>query len=280
MNHPGSAILVPLDGSKNAENAIPAAVSLQALFGGEIQFIHVAEHRPKTSEEFETAAATFASYAADIAGQSGAGATSARLLVDAIPARAILDAAKQTRFIVIASHGRGGFRASIIGSVADKVVRSSTVPVLIVPGLGEAAPTFAARSIMVALDGSEAAEAGLVVARDIARRAEAGIVLARAYRSAVSPLIAASYYPFDVSVGDEVEAQRYLGSVAREGERQLVMEGRPSDAIVDAAGQVGSDIVVMATEGKGAASRLALGSTTDRVMHSLHRPLLVVPVGR
>ena len=35
----------------------------------------------------------------------------------------------------------------------------------------------------------------------------------------------------------------------------------------------------MTSHGKGLATRVALGSTTDRVMHSLHRSLLIVPVG-
>jgi len=280
MEHLGSAILVPLDGSKNAENAIPAAASLQALYGGEMKLLHVTEHRPKTREEGERATATFSDYAAEVAGQLGAGAHTAELLFDVLPARAILDAASDARFIVIASHGRGGFRASVLGSVADKVVRGSRIPVLVVPGLGHVGPAFATRSIMVALDGSQAAEAGLEIGRDIARRAEAGVVLVRAYRHTGLPAPGFSLHPSDDQDAEEAEAKQYLASVARDGERQLALYGHAADVVVDAAGQIGSDIVVMATEGKGAASRLALGSTTDRVMHRLHRPLLIVPVGR
>ncbi|MGK2964468.1 MAG: universal stress protein [Tepidiformaceae bacterium] len=275
----GTVIVVPLDGSKNAENAIPAAASLQALYGCEIRLVHVAENRPKTPQDLERARATFVEYAEEAATRLGAGTRTAELLVDSSPARAILDNASDARFIVIATHGRSGFKATILGSVADKVVRGSRVPVLVVPGVGTPAAAFATRSIMVALDGSDAAEAGLEVARDIARRAEAGIVLARAYRVSVPVGIEFSYYPIDMIEGYEAETQAYLQSMARDGERQLVLQGLPAEAIVDAAGQIGADMVVMATEGKGLAGRLALGSTTDRVMHSLHRPLLVVPAG-
>ncbi|MCA9854405.1 MAG: universal stress protein, partial [Dehalococcoidia bacterium] len=45
------------------------------------------------------------------------------------------------------------------------------------------------------------------------------------------------------------------------------------------AAQVDSGLVVMASSGKGLAERIALGSTTGRVMHSLHRPLLIIPTG-
>jgi nucleotide-binding universal stress UspA family protein len=35
----------------------------------------------------------------------------------------------------------------------------------------------------------------------------------------------------------------------------------------------------MTSSGKGLAERITLGSTTGRVMHTLHRPLLIVPTG-
>lgn len=278
MEPTGTTILVPLDGSTNAEQAIPAAASLQALYGGAMKFVYVSDYRPKTDEELDRATSVFASYASEAAARLGAGAHTTEFMVDALPARAILDASADARFIVIASHGRGGFRATVIGSVADKVVRGARVPVLVVPGLGTPAPPFAARSIMVALDGSEAAEAGLAVGRDIARRAEAGVVLIRADRDAIPAGISFSASPIEASAPDEGDPRAYLASVARDGERQVVVQGRAAEAIVDAANQIGPDIVVMATEGKGAAARLALGSTTTRVMHSLHRPLLIVPV--
>ncbi len=64
-----------------------------------------------------------------------------RAVVHADPARAILDVAKEERafMIAIATHGRTGVRRAVLGSVADKVIRAATMPVLVrPPGPGEA----------------------------------------------------------------------------------------------------------------------------------------------
>jgi nucleotide-binding universal stress UspA family protein len=54
--------------------------------------------------------------------------------------------------------------------------------------------------------------------------------------------------------------------------------GQAAAAIVEMASIVDPELVVVTSSGKGLASRIALGSTTERVAHSLHRPLLVVHV--
>jgi nucleotide-binding universal stress UspA family protein len=50
------------------------------------------------------------------------------------PAKAIMDLveAQQVSLIVMMSHGRGSFKRAIMGSVADEILRRSSVPVLII----------------------------------------------------------------------------------------------------------------------------------------------------
>ena len=61
------------------------------------------------------------------------------MVVDSDPARALLAMAKQENafLISLATHGRTGVRRAVIGSVADKVIRGATVPVLVSPAHGE-----------------------------------------------------------------------------------------------------------------------------------------------
>ena len=56
------------------------------------------------------------------------------------------------------------------------------------------------------------------------------------------------------------------------------MLASPVEAIAEVAEKVAAGLVVMTSHGRGLAARIALGSNTDRAMHALHRPLLVVPV--
>jgi nucleotide-binding universal stress UspA family protein len=65
--------------------------------------------------------------------------------------------------------------------------------------------------------------------------------------------------------------------VARPGEETVVAQGSPAAVIVEAAERLDAGLVAMASSGKGLASRLALGSVTERVMHTLRRSLLVLP---
>jgi len=126
-------ILVPLDGSKLAENALPDAAWLSRITGAPIRFIHVVD-TDVAVEDRGKAAETFRSYTKGIAADHGLGETTCDVVAGS-PADEILKESERASAIVIATHGRGGFRAMIVGSVADKVIRGASVPVLAEPGL-------------------------------------------------------------------------------------------------------------------------------------------------
>lgn len=275
-------ILVPLDGSKNAENALPAAARLARAFGLGVKFIHVVSpsEGPWGPEDVEHASELFAPYARGLAGRHGLEVQGDDVMVawgQAAPA--ILEAAADAALIVIASHGRGGFRAAFIGSVADKVVRGAPVPVLVIPGTGSPQDIDGDQPVLVAVDGSEASERALCMARAVAQRLGANITLMQAYR--LAPVVAAEfvYYPADYAPSLQRAAEDSLRSLAGPGEQVLVVDGNPASAIVAIAQDINAGLVVMASSGKGLAARITLGSTTDRVMHSIRRPLLIVPAG-
>ncbi len=86
-----------------------------------------------------------------------------------------------------------------------------------------------------------------------------------------------AYYPADLLTTMRAAAQEYLAGIAQAGERTALIQGSPAGAIEQAATDANAGLVVMTSHGKGLAARLALGSTTDRVLHAMHRPLLIVP---
>lgn len=273
------AILVPLDGSTAAEQALPAAKAIAAARGAQLRLVHVVDEREgaRSASDLARARGLFAAYASDVAKRNGItlaeGATDVLL---GSPAERILEAGQQASMIVIASHGRGGFHATFIGSVADKVVRGARVPVLVVPGrVGD--PAVGSGPVLVALDGSEEAERALPAGRELAAKLGVGVVLVRAWSLPPPAGVEFGYYPADFAETLAEAAETYLKETARPGEQALVVSGQSAAGVVDAAREVNAGMVVMASGGKGLARRIALGSTTDRVLHTLQRALLIIP---
>lgn len=279
MTQPDSPIVVPLDGSQVAENAVPYAAFLANLYDDcPVHFLHVADPDiVKTTDDLARAQETFATYALDLA-ETHHVKNPVTHVAEGGPAEAILRYKWEhtARYVVMATHGRGGFQSLFIGSVTDKVTRSARLPVIAIPGVEEP-PIPGKGPVVVALDGSPEAEQALELGRDLAGRMDVDLYLLRAY--SVPPPIGVefSYYSPDVLDSFKQAATEYLESVAREGEHKLVVQAAPAVAVEEAANRHDAGLIAMASSGKGLARRLALGSTTSRVMHSVHRPILVMP---
>jgi nucleotide-binding universal stress UspA family protein len=140
-------LIVPLDGSKLAESALPEAEKLARLTGAELVLIRVVDFSSRDrfsdfgllydyeamaralEEERELATAYLADVSARIVAE---GLVVSATLVSGIAAKAIVGMAKPGDAIVMATHGRSGMRRWFIGSVAEDVLRHSPVPVLLV----------------------------------------------------------------------------------------------------------------------------------------------------
>lgn len=272
---PASFILVPLDTSAVAERAVPTAAWLAGLYNLPLKLFYVLDEPLETRAGGEAALSVQRYLEGVVERYSVPGATVA--VVDGMAAVEILAAAAEARFIVIGSHGRGGFRATVLGSVADKVVRAARIPVLMVPGTERPVAPSAGRPVVVALDGSPEAEQALALGREIAVLGACPVALVRAFRLPPPPGIQLAAYPINLLEAARDDATQYLGGVARAGEQQIATEGEAGTVVLETAEQLDAALVVMASTGKGLARRLALGSTTARVMHAIRRPLLIVP---
>lgn len=268
-------ILVPLDGSKLAENALPDAAWLSRITGAPIRFIHVLD-TDVAAEDRGKAAETFRGYTEEIAADHGLRETTCDVVAGSA-ADEILKESESASAIVIATHGRGGFRAMIVGSVADKVIRGASVPVLAEPGLEHPAVPVPGKAVVVGLDGSPEAEQGLKMARELAAASKVPIVLVRAFSLPPPAGIEFSYYPADLGATLEAAAKEYLQATAQPGEKYVLMQGDAATAVLEAADQHAAGLIVLTSTGKGLAKRIALGSTTDRVVHSTSRSVLVIP---
>jgi nucleotide-binding universal stress UspA family protein len=135
-------VLVPLDGSPLAERVLEPALEFVRLWEGRCTLLRVIEGGPPTSSgwpdrprppEQERAAAAEA-YLEKIAGRLRKEGTAVQTRVVVAPhaAPAILEETQTQRcdFIALATHGWGGVRRMLLGSVTDKVIRGSSLPVL------------------------------------------------------------------------------------------------------------------------------------------------------
>lgn len=270
-------ILIPLDGSKLAENAVPLAGALASTFDCDVRFIEVADDHTPPAERAR-AADIFTDYAMSRAVRYGipAGRVSADLLFGD-PSSVILRESRRDDAVAvaIATHGRGGFRATVFGSVADRVIRGTQIPALVAPGVG--GPHTDIDRILVTLDGSQTSQRALAPARAIAVANGAQLVLLRAYSIVPPAAVGYVYYPPDIPDAIIEDARSYVTAQAREGERALAIQGEAGAVICGVINDLDIDLVVMSKTGKRLASRLAIGSITDRVLHTAHRPMLIVP---
>ena len=133
-----SKILVPLDGSGLAEETLCQAEELAKKHGGEIMLLRVAnfhafpgiDAREHEQKAIERAQAYLDKVAAGIEAKGVKVTTHVRL---GEPSGEILDHAKRyATVVVMATHGRGGMLRWAMGSVADRVIRRCTKPVLLV----------------------------------------------------------------------------------------------------------------------------------------------------
>ena len=130
-------ILVPYDFSRPAAHALAVAVDLARTHAGELHVVHAIPplyplHGRPLLPSADEIAATGKRLAADVA-KAVAGRRLRRVRSSVLvgtPAQCILEAAKRSDVIVMGTLGRTGLPHLLLGSVAERVVRYATVPVL------------------------------------------------------------------------------------------------------------------------------------------------------
>jgi nucleotide-binding universal stress UspA family protein len=284
-------ILVPLDGSPLAERALPYAATLARRSGADIALVRAVHATSLPGDDSRDAQMELTKQAekhlSEAAGRLGAdGVTVETHVCHEDPVHAILDAAERCEadLIVMSTHGRGGLGRMLYGSVADRVLRHATIPVLLVPSIVDHRwPSDRPLHLLVPLDGSELAEEALQSAELLAEVFESRPTLLRVIEPPTYPLYGDgyAYIPFDEDA-ELADARQYLkGQVARLRERGRQAEakvavGQSARAIAETASEQTSDVIVMATHGHGGLRRLILGSVATSTLRQTTVPLLLV----
>ncbi|MDA1257644.1 MAG: universal stress protein [Chloroflexi bacterium] len=176
-------ILVPLDGSPLAEMALPVARAVAWRCNAELEILMVVPNGdPAAAGEAQNGLEPYLSAAAEQA-EIGEGVIRWHVLNGDAPGE-IVNFARSQGFslIIMATHGRTGFVRGLLGSVTDRVILTSPVPVLVVNGGAAPDADFDDAefdNIVVPLDGSELAESSLEHGAVLAKAFGANLVLLR-----------------------------------------------------------------------------------------------------
>ena len=313
-------ILVPLDGSHRAEQALPVAARLAQASGGMVvllrvvslanQFASYGAMEPLITErEIDLRLEEAKDYLRNLA-RSGAmcGVDTKSLVLFGQPAAHILSVvdSQQIDLVVMCSHGYTGMARWLMGSVAEKVAHHASAPVLVLregkPPLANLRPDDSGSlRILVPLDGSARAETAIAPAAHLVAALTAP---GRGALHLTQVVVKPDIVPISHSEreGNLCEAKQYLSSTVEEIREGLIADDdaglklsitwsvtidddiaagivRVAENGEDAAGAGvfgGCDVIAMATHGYSGLQRLALGSMTERVLHSTTLPLLIV----
>ncbi|MDA0840859.1 MAG: universal stress protein [Planctomycetota bacterium] len=274
-----STILVPLDGTKQSEKIIPHVHTLLKISDAEVTLLSVLEHEVDEDpvdwqDRNKYAKKNLERISEDLIGK---GAKARFRILTGDPAEEIVLYADLhgPSLIAMTTHGRSGPVRWIRGSVAERVLRQSRVPILMVnPHTEEiSVKSNHFKRILVPLDGSELAERALPLAKEFARAYDAELVLFHCEF--------VQEYP-DVVVGrDHQQSQKilkpYYESLLREGFSVTTKTsfGLAADEILKAAVKEHVDLIALTTHGRMGFSRWLFGSTAEGVLRHCTCPVLV-----
>jgi nucleotide-binding universal stress UspA family protein len=292
-------ILCPIDFSDVARRALEHAVALGRWYEAEVTLVHVVPFVPSTAtfppgispltlepvshERFVEELNRFAEPVV------GAGRRSDVVVRDGNTAAEILDVAKAlpADLVVMGTHGRGGFERLVLGSVAEKVLRKASCPVLTVPPPAEETPAGAPalfERILCPVDFSPSSMRALDYALSIAEEAKASLTLLHVVEWSPDDEVR-EHRHFNVP-----EYRRYLEEEARGmlrsavpeearlwcETREIVSVGKPRQEIQRIARESGAHLIVMGVHGRGAVDLMLFGSTTHHVIREARCPVLTI----
>jgi nucleotide-binding universal stress UspA family protein len=294
-------IIVPLDRSPLAEEALGAAASIARATNAEIELVLV--HQPVPYAGFSDApwkaaqAMDEEKYLEEIANElkNGAAISVEPIILHGDVVERICERANAANadLVIMTSHGRTGLARAWLGSVADGVLRRSAVPVLMLRpaevhfNRRMARPMF--KHILVPLDGSAFGSAILPSAVALAKCSNGRLTLLRVvqpvplplpdvtgpvmYSAALQDTAATEYLVSGVEHELAEQAQYLQESGFTNVETSVIVAAHVGQAIIDFAKDSHIDAIAMATRGRGA-SRLFVGSIADKVIRAGTLPIL------
>lgn len=264
---PFTDILVPLDFSPVSERALRPAIELAGRTGVPLRVtMRAPDDDPEAADQ----------YLADVAARHGDAASIETMVVvkGSIP-DAILQGVGLETLVVMSSHGRGRVAGTLLGSIAEDVLRAIDLPVLVVGPQVADGFTFAGR-VLACIDGSPESERTLEPARAWASAFDLPLWLVEVAEPG-PPVDWAT----DSGTTETAHLARLAGRLHGGVEWDVYRNSHPARELAErsASATESTALLVMATHGRTGWDRLRLGSVTSATVHDAAVPVLVVPAG-
>jgi nucleotide-binding universal stress UspA family protein len=291
-------ILLPLDGSKLAEIALPYAEELAGKLGSELVLYHVRGHDHAHQEHMhqmylDTLAESLRHNISK--SQPMGGEVKVTSKVEAgeptVNICNLVDKNKMDLIIMTAVSTSGIKVGKMIGSVADHVCRTVPIPVLLVRPNTNQQVTGKERLIsrlLIPLDGSELSKLALPVGEELAANLKASVtlfqmaIMIRIYQNAYgSESVFVNYAQLDEDEKARVSAEMSALDTDLKGKgfqvTHVVTSGFDAASdIIEVSKKVSADMVVMSTHGRSGLTRWFLGNIAEKVLRNGEIPLLLV----
>ena len=282
-------ILIPLDGSQNAEMVFPYCADLAAKFASAVTLVTVSR---SAAVDIGHLYNTYLEHARGKMRESlqAFGASETVLLDSAVlfgdPAREILRIAedKDAGLILLASHGTSGEGPWLLGHIAAKVLRATKRPMMLIRESAAQSALEQKRllsKILVPLDGSEIGEAALCYAVALANKTGAEMALIEVLEQVRGVGASGPHYSIREDESVKKSVLSYLDHVARPIKSQgltvstTMLFGNAASIIIDYAEKNGVDLIAVSTHGRSGLGRWVFGSVTDKILHTGNVPVLV-----
>jgi len=291
-------VLVPVDFSEGSESAFKLALFFGKGKGAKIYLTHIISD-PQITDPLYTANIYPKIYFDDIKREleekirnmyapriDGVGEIDV-IVTQGYPSSeiSILTEKLDIDLVVMGTHGRHGFSHMLLGSVAEKVIRESKVPVLTVKLDHKiAVESYNINNILVPVDFSEMSEKAFDVA----------LKIGSFFNSEITVLFVnqpVSYYPYylsdyysEESLIEKIDEQvvtklAVLVKGRGAGYRNIntvIKRGDPHQKINEVADETGSNMIIMGTHGRKGLAHMVMGSVAERVVRTSHIPVMTV----
>jgi nucleotide-binding universal stress UspA family protein len=301
-------VLVPIDFSQPSLDAIESALPLVKLFGAELHLVHVVPPDyplsslaglPMVVPELEIGR-RIRTRLKDAAKKYSVELRRENIhALKGSPFEQICQLARDAKIdidlIAISTRGNTGLKHLVLGSTAERVVRYSPCPVLVVRGsLGKEKVSGNGKSprrgvafgkILVPIDFSECSMKGLDYAKALAKKFRSRLVLLHSVH--LEYYVASDEYarydlPLLMQQAEKAAKERMRDLVRKTNWEGVKVEtalevGHPGQEICDRAKDRGADLIVTSTHGTTGLKHILVGSTAEYVVRHAHCPVLVVP---
>lgn len=282
-------LLFPTDGSAGSTRALEHALEISANHGATLHLLNVADTtresltqiQGQVIDTLEREGDSVVTDAAERAAERGV--ETVTNVLQGEPASTIVDYAddREVDLVVMPTHGRRGLQRLLLGSTTERVVRTSSVPVLTVRPDADSDPTYPYQDVLVPTDGSDGARAALDLGTGLASNEERVLHLLSVVDTTSLGVDVRAELQVDFLEENAREILEDAATVAAEAGiedvRETIEFGTPIHrAILEYVETHDVDVVVAGTHGRSGLDRYILGSVTEKLVRTSPVPVLTV----